>query len=164
MKPAEVDLSSLVRNAAVLLEPLARKRSVSLEVAADAPLRGLVDSEQMTQVLLNLVMNAVHASGPGQTVTLSLRRGRAVPPPEDGGPEQPCVRVDVRDHGTGIPSDALPRIFEPFYTTKDVGEGTGLGLSVAYGIVKDHGGWMDVVSKPGEGSVFTVWLPERGRA
>jgi signal transduction histidine kinase len=164
MKPAEVDLGALVGSAAALLEPIGRKRSVSLEVRGESPLRARVDSEQMTQVLLNLVMNAIHASGPGQTVTLTFDRGRAVPPPEDGGPEQPCARVEVRDHGTGIPSDALSRIFEPFYTTKDVGEGTGLGLSVAYGIVKDHGGWMDVVSKPGEGSAFTVWLPERGRA
>jgi signal transduction histidine kinase len=109
-------------------------------------------------------MNAVHASASGQTVTLALDRGRALPPPEDGRGEQLCARVDVRDCGTGIPSDALPHIFEPFYTTKDVGEGTGLGLSVAYGIVKDHGGWIEVVSRPGEGSVFTVWLPERGRA
>ncbi len=51
-------------------------------------------------------------------------------------------------------------IFEPFYTTKDVGEGTGLGLSVAYGIVKDHGGWIDVASRVGEEALFTVWLPE----
>jgi signal transduction histidine kinase len=87
-----------------------------------------------------------------------------VPPPEDGRPEQACARIEVRDHGTGISSDALPRIFEPFYTTKDVGEGTGLGLSVVYGIVKDHGGWIDVVSRPGEGSTFTVWLPDGGRA
>jgi signal transduction histidine kinase len=165
MKPTETDLRPLVTSVVTLLEPIARKRSVSLSVTgSEAPLRGLVDPEQMTQVLLNLVMNAVHASASGQTVTLALDRGRALPPPEDGRGEQLCARVDVRDCGTGIPSDALPHIFEPFYTTKDVGEGTGLGLSVAYGIVKDHGGWIEVVSRPGEGSVFTVWLPERGRA
>jgi signal transduction histidine kinase len=165
MKPTETDLGPLVSGVVALLDPIARKRSVSLQVTGNvSPVACLVDPEQMTQVLLNLVMNAVHASASGQTVTLSLGRGRAVPPPEDGRPEQGCARVEVRDEGAGIPSDALPRIFEPFYTTKDVGEGTGLGLSVAYGIVKDHGGWIDVVSRAGEGSVFTVWLPERGRA
>jgi signal transduction histidine kinase len=164
MKPVETDLSSLVKTAISLLEPIARKRSVRLEVIGDTASRtGLVDPEQMTQVLLNLVMNAVHASAPGQAVTIAVGKGLAVPPAEDGRAEQSCVRVEICDHGTGIPSEALPHIFEPFYTTKDVGEGTGLGLSVAYGIVKDHGGWMDVVSRPGEGSVFTVWLPERGR-
>jgi signal transduction histidine kinase len=165
MKPTEIDLRSLVTTAVALLDPVARKRSVSLKVIEGmVPLTCTVDPEQMTQVVLNLVMNAVHASSPGQAVTLALGRGQAVPPPEDGRAEQSCSRVEVRDHGTGITSEALPRIFEPFYTTKDVGEGTGLGLSVAYGIVKDHGGWMDVVSRPGDGSVFTVWLPERGRA
>jgi len=165
VKPVETDLGPLVRSAVALLEPVARKRSVSLAVTGDTTaVPSFVDPEQMTQVVLNLVMNAVHASAPGQTVTLALGQGRAVPPPEDGRPEQTCARVEVRDDGMGIASDALPRIFEPFYTTKDVGEGTGLGLSVAYGIVKDHGGWMDVVSNPGAGSVFTVWLPERGRA
>ncbi|HEX3344564.1 MAG TPA: HAMP domain-containing sensor histidine kinase [Polyangiaceae bacterium] len=165
MKPADTDLRSLVSRVVVLLEPIARKRSVVLEVTGTGEaLPCEVDPEQMTQVMLNLVMNAVHASAPGMAVTVALGRGRAVPPPEDGRPEQACARIEVRDHGTGISSDALPRIFEPFYTTKDVGEGTGLGLSVVYGIVKDHGGWIDVVSRPGEGSTFTVWLPDGGRA
>ena len=164
VRPAETDLDALVRGAAALLDPIARKRSVSLEVASDGALPWLADREQMTQVVLNLVMNAVHASEPGRKVVLALGRGRAVPPAEDGRGEQSCARLEVRDQGSGIPAETLPRIFEPFFTTKDVGEGTGLGLSVAYGIVKDHGGWMDVASRAGEGSVFTVWLPERGRA
>ena len=128
------------------------------------PVMARVDLEQMTQVVVNLVMNAVHASRPGGAIAILLDRARAVPPAEDGRGELPCTRIAVRDEGAGIPPEALPHIFEPFFTTKDIGEGTGLGLSVAYGIVKDHGGWIDVVSRPGEGSAFTVWLPEGGRA
>jgi signal transduction histidine kinase len=63
------------------------------------------------------------------------------------------------DQGAGIALEILPRIFEPFFTTKDVGEGTGLGLSVVYGIVRDHGGLVDVHSAPGQGSRFTAFLP-----
>ncbi len=161
--PTHVDLVALITGAVSLLEPIARKRSVTLEVIDHVPPRPCnVDPEQMTQVVLNLALNAVHASMPGKKVIISIGSGRALPPPEHGGSEQPCVRIEVCDQGCGIAPDAMPRIFEPFFTTKDVGEGTGLGLSVAYGIVQDHGGWIEVVSRPDEGSVFTVWLPEGG--
>jgi two-component system, NtrC family, sensor kinase len=165
LQPTEVDVRALVDRAVTLLEPIVRKRGVSLAVSGSAePLRGHIDPEQMTQVVLNLVMNAVHATESGKAVSIALGRGRAVPPAEDGRSEQPCLRIEVLDAGSGIAPDALPHIFEPFFTTKDVGEGTGLGLSVAYGIVKDHGGWIDVTSRLGEGSAFTVWLPEGGRS
>jgi signal transduction histidine kinase len=164
LQPSEVDVRALVASGVSLLDPIAKKRSVRLEITGEDTLPCHVDREQMTQVVLNLVMNAVHASPPGGEVVIRLSHDKAVPPAEDGRPEQPCVRIEVRDRGTGIALDALPRIFEPFFTTKGVGEGTGLGLSVVYGIVKDHGGWIDVDSAQGKGSVFTVWLPERGRA
>ena len=67
--------------------------------------------------------------------------------------------ISVKDEGVGIAPEVLPRIFEPFFTTKAFGEGTGLGLSVAYGMVREHGGWIDVVSKPQQGSCFSVHLP-----
>jgi signal transduction histidine kinase len=69
----------------------------------------------------------------------------------------------VADQGQGIPPRDLPNIFDPFFTTKEVGQGTGLGLSIAYGIVEEHGGWIDVASTPGEGSTFTVFLPLTAR-
>jgi signal transduction histidine kinase len=82
------------------------------------------------------------------------------PPADVGGPGAVfCVRVSVADGGAGIAPEALPHVFEPFFTTKDVGEGTGLGLAVAWGIVREHGGWMDVQSQPGVGSRFHVYLP-----
>ena len=67
--------------------------------------------------------------------------------------------IAVRDEGTGISEAERGRIFDPFFTTKDVDEGTGLGLSIAYGIVREHRGWIDVTSTPGTGSCFTVFLP-----
>ena len=67
--------------------------------------------------------------------------------------------VEVQDHGVGIPEENIPQLFEPFFTTKEIGVGTGLGLSIAYGIVQEHGGWIEVASRVGEGSCFTVFLP-----
>jgi signal transduction histidine kinase len=163
LQRAEVDIRGLVDRAVTLLEPMVRKRGVSLTVAGSTEsLQGHVDPEQMTQVVLNLMINAVHASSSGTSISVAIALGRAVPPAEDGREEQQCLRIEVRDEGTGIAPEALSHIFEPFFTTKDVGDGTGLGLSVAYGIVKDHGGWIDVASRLGEGSTFTVWLPKGG--
>ncbi len=161
LQPADVDVRALVEHAVALLDPIARKSGVSLIVAGgEHVVQARIDPEQMTQVVLNLVMNAVQATARGKTVSIAVGSARAAPPAEDGRGEQACLRIEVRDEGAGIPSDALPRIFEPFFTTKDVGDGTGLGLSVAYGIVKDHGGWIDVASRLDQGSTFTIWLPE----
>jgi len=103
---------------------------------------------QVNQVFLNLVTNAVQAMEDGKgTITLTTRS-------EDGG-----VTVEVADTGKGITAEVLPKIFDPFFSTKDVGKGTGLGLSVSYKIVQQHGGRIDVESTPGAGTRFTVWLP-----
>ena len=164
-QPADVDVRALVDRAVALLEPIARKSGVSLIVAGgEHSVRARIDPEQMTQVVLNLIMNAVQATGAGKTVSIAVGRARATPPAEDGRGEQGCLRIEVRDEGAGIAPDALPSIFEPFFTTKEVGDGTGLGLSVAYGIVKDHGGWIEVASRLDEGSTFTIWLPEASRS
>jgi two-component system NtrC family sensor kinase len=102
---------------------------------------------QIAQVLVNLLVNAGQATASGGTVRLSTHRER------DG------ARVEIRDTGTGIPPDVLRSLFQPFFTTKPPGEGTGLGLAVAHGIVAAHGGRIDVQSEPGKGSCFTVHLP-----
>lgn len=105
---------------------------------------------QINQVIMNLVVNAAHAIGP-ERGTIIVRSG------VDGD----CVWFDVSDTGSGIPKDVLPRIFDPFYTTKPVGKGTGLGLSLSYGIVQKHGGTMTVQTELGKGSTFRVTLPIR---
>ncbi len=114
----------------------------------------LADQQELIQVFLNLFTNArqamASASGRGTLiVTTSLG--------EDQG--RPCVEVGVCDDGPGIPPEALSRIFEPFYTTKPVGEGTGLGLSICHRIVTELGGALYVESIMGRGTLFTVCLP-----
>jgi len=107
---------------------------------------------KLNQVFLNLLVNAVQASEPGGAVEV-----RTAPEGPGAG-----VIVEVEDRGAGILPEHLPRIFDPFFTTKPVGQGTGLGLSVSYGIVRDHGGTIQVESEPGRGSVFQVRLPVSG--
>lgn len=104
---------------------------------------------QVNQVLLNLVTNAAQAlDKPQKAIVVTTRR--------EG---DDAIAVEVADNGKGIAPEALPKIFDPFYTTKEVGKGTGLGLSIAYKIVSEHGGRIDVKSQPGKGTVFTVVLP-----
>ena len=136
-----------------ILGAFARKRGVTLELqASDAPLLIPVDEHQIQQALTNLIMNAVQATASGERVTVNLAAA-------DGPDGSRWVHVNVEDHGAGIPAEDLSRIFEPFFTTKSVGEGTGLGLSVAYGIVHEHGGRIDVTSSVGRGSRFAIVLP-----
>jgi signal transduction histidine kinase len=107
------------------------------------------DRKSLQQVFLNLFINAIQAMLDGGSLTI---RGR---PSEDGH----WLKVEVTDTGVGIEAEHLPHIFDPFYTTKQVGRGTGLGLSVTYGIVEKHGGHIEVQSQKGKGSTFTVILP-----
>jgi two-component system NtrC family sensor kinase len=104
------------------------------------------------------VVNGMQAMGECGRLTVRLARRHGVPPVDVDGAPGEYATVTVEDEGAGIVPEHLARIFEPFFTTKDVGEGTGLGLSVAYGIVREHGGWIDVQSRPGQGSRFTVFL------
>jgi signal transduction histidine kinase/ActR/RegA family two-component response regulator len=121
------------------------------------------DVNQIEQVLLNLYVNAWQAMPGGGELHLGTRNVRlgmaevrrrpfAVKPGE-------YVRISVTDTGVGMSAKVQQRIFEPFFTTKEVGKGTGLGLASAYGIVKNHGGFIEVDSAPGKGSRFTIYLP-----
>jgi len=102
---------------------------------------------QINQVLMNLLVNATQAISERGTIMIRTRRDG------DG------VSIAIADTGIGMSAEVQAKIFDPFYTTKPVGQGTGLGLSVSYGIVEKHGGRIAVESKPGEGACFTVWLP-----
>lgn len=145
-----VNIAHIIRGTLKLVQNQLTLSGVELErhLPADLPVvQG--DPKSLQQVFLNLFINAVQAMKNGGI--LSVRATS-----EDGGH---WLKVEVKDTGTGIDPGDLPHIFEPFYTTKEVGRGTGLGLSVSYGIAQKHGGRIEVRSKKGEGSTFTVVLP-----
>jgi signal transduction histidine kinase len=158
-----LNVSSLVSRVCDLVGTIARKANVTLDcTAGDETLRVDADEGQLHQVLTNLVINAIHAMPDGGTVEIVTRLAEAAPPPyveTHAMTRGAWIAIEVRDTGTGMDPATRERIFEPFFTTKQVGEGTGLGLSVSWGIVREHGGWIDVASAPGTGSTFIVWLP-----
>jgi signal transduction histidine kinase len=130
---------------------------MKLAVAAEVEGTVNIDLVQMEQVLLNLTRNAAHAMRHrGGEVRIVLDRAT---PASAAAAARDHLRLRVIDCGEGIPAAVLPRIFEPFYTTKPVGEGTGLGLAAVHGIVSSHGGLIEVDSTPGVGTTFSVFLP-----
>jgi signal transduction histidine kinase len=150
---ANASLNKVVEDVVALTHHLIHTNGVelTLELQEDLPWV-FMDENQMKQVLLNLVHNALQAMpGGGQ---MAVRTAASQKVGRDG------VIVSVRDNGVGIEPEDQARIFEPFFTTKADRGGTGLGLSVTYGIVSDHGGEIELISQPGMGSTFTVWLPK----
>ena len=127
---------------------------------------GLVNviPQDIGRVILNLITNAFYAvsekaksTSTGYEPTIIVRTQKLVPP--IGGKGGQDIAISISDNGSGIPKSALDKIFQPFFTTKPTGQGTGLGLSLSYDIVKAHGGELKVETKEGEGSVFTIQLP-----
>ena len=186
LKPAPLNITTLAQRVCQLVATIARKADVRLvPPPSDETLRLEADDGQLTQVLTNLVVNAIQAidrtgedprpagkavglptprdpAAPiarGGTVEIAARTVEHVPPPYVGGAAQTWMAIEVRDTGPGMNRATRERIFEPFFTTKQVGDGTGLGLSVSWGIVREHGGWIDVSSELNKGSTFTVYLP-----
>jgi two-component system, NtrC family, sensor kinase len=152
-----VALTPLLDRLLPLLDPAARRRGIAMRtrVAPDLPAVA-ADPNQLQQVLINLVMNAIEATPREGRITVE-----ALAQPHDG---RPGVALAVTDTGSGIPPEALKKIFDPFYTTKPPGQGTGLGLAICRDLVRDHGGTLHVESRPGEGATFTVWLPRHAEA
>ena len=161
-----LDLARLGDEAVRLLATTARKAGVELtgpDTGAGA-IEATADEGQVIQVITNLVLNAIHATPSGGHVAVTVRTATATAPASERAPgtsEAPrtWAVLEVIDDGRGMEPAVRERIFEPFFTTKDVGQGTGLGLSVVHGIVHDHGGWVEVDSRPGHGSRFSVYLP-----
>jgi signal transduction histidine kinase len=145
---APVDLNALVLKTLELLSRQSRFVGRRFVTELDPALPSVVVNEgQLRQVFLGIAANALEAMGPEGALTVRSR------------PTRDEVEIEFEDQGPGIPEDVLPRIFDPFFTTKPPGQGTGLGLAIAQGIVTDHGGRIQVMSRPGKGSIFRVVLP-----
>ncbi|MER3441645.1 MAG: hypothetical protein C4296_09785 [Gemmataceae bacterium] len=146
---------------ALLRRTIDPRISLEMQVAEDVwPVSG--DAGQLGQVLMNLCLNARDAMPAGgrlcvtaENCTLDERAAQFRPEASAGS----FVRLQVSDTGSGIAPEVLPHIFEPFFTTKEPGKGTGLGLAVVYGIVRQHRGWIECQSQPGQGTTFTIYLP-----
>lgn len=155
------DVNELVGQVIPLVQHLARTGGVAIqtELASDLPWISL-DPNQIKQVLLNLIHNGLQAMHTGGLLT--IRTLLAPPSASEAGDEDLLVAISIRDTGEGIPPENLERLFEPFFTTRPAGRGTGLGLSVSYGIVSSHGGHIEVESQVSKGSNFTIYLPQTG--
>jgi two-component system, cell cycle sensor histidine kinase and response regulator CckA len=126
------------------------------------PAKVFIDPGQLFQIVTNLVVNARDAIADEGVITLSshtVRRGASATGDKPGLPAGAYVVLSISDTGTGIDAANLPHIFEPFYTTKEHGKGTGLGLATVYGIVKQNGGGIECQSEPGKGATFDILLP-----
>jgi len=154
-----VDTRTIIQDVVDLLEDRLRSKRIDVEVSLPHGLpsvRG--NSDRLSQVFLNLAVNAIDAMPGGGRLRIACEPVfRAHPDGEDDA--RKFVTITVADTGTGIAPENLDRVLEPFFTTKDVGEGAGLGLSISYGIVQEHGGWLEVTSEVGRGSNFVVCLP-----
>jgi len=151
---APENVADVVDNIARILESQAKEKGVAIvrEFGADLP-KAWIDREQMKQVFMNLILNAIQAMKGTGTVTL-VSRAVSV---NGNQPAADFVQIEVKDTGVGIPEENLQHIFDPFFTSKD--EGSGLGLAVSYQIVKEHGGFVTVDSKVGMGTSFFVHVP-----
>jgi signal transduction histidine kinase len=154
LKRSTGDLRELVRRTADMLAVFARTRKVAIAVDVPPEPILLASDPGLQQAIANVVVNGIQSMPAGGTL-----RVRVEPQGPDGRACATACRIVVEDEGVGISPDHVPRLFEPFFTTKDVGEGTGLGLAVAYGIVSEHGGRIDVTSTLGRGSRFAIVLP-----
>lgn len=156
VKPAHltlqhVDLNQVITHSLHLVSQDAASRDIQLRFAANATLPAIeADPDRLTQVLLNLYLNAIHAIGRQGTITVEASESSA-----------DRVKIVVTDSGKGIAPEQLEAIFTPYYTTK--ADGTGLGLAVVQNIVEQHGGTIQVESSPGKGATFTLSLPVNGQ-
>jgi PAS domain S-box-containing protein len=162
-----VDVGACVHEVLSLLRPALEARIDVVAFAAPDLWRARAHAGQVSQVLMNLCLNARDAMRQGGRLTVTAHNAVLGSP----GPDAPLgaragefVRLRVADTGEGIAPENLSRIYDPFFTTKGPGQGTGLGLAVAFGIVQEHGGWIECASEVGQGSSFTVYLPRHVEA
>ena len=164
MQPKVLNLNGIIFDMKKMLQRLIGE-DILLETVLSPDLRRvLVDPGQIEQVIMNLVVNARDAMPQGGTLTIetvNTRIDEVQLRQYLGAKPGAYVLLSVKDSGSGISEEAQPHIFEPFFTTKELGQGTGLGLSTVYGIVKQSNGYIWMDSRPGEGTVFKIFLPQQ---
>ena len=157
------DLNAVVRETIQFVEHQAGFQNVAFELELDPELPTIsMDPNQLKQVIMNLVVNARDAMGERGRLCVCSRRYPSLYSPGTGHRAVPAVELTFSDSGCGIPAEDLPKIFDPFFTSKEPGKGVGLGLSVGYSIIKAHGGTIDVESEVGRGTTFRIVLPVDG--
>jgi hypothetical protein len=145
----EVSINKVIQETMSLLDHQFKSAELSVQLKLESSLPGVTgNAGKLQQVFLNLFINARDAMESGGTLTV------------ESGNEGSVVRIDVTDTGHGIAPEHLNRIYDPFFTTKSARKGTGLGLSVSYGIIQEHGGTIEVFSRPGGGTRFRLELPQ----
>lgn len=163
LQPAEIDVNELLEELAKLLQATFDKK---IEIATrldDNVWLAFADRGQLSSALLNLAINARDAMRDGGRLTLTTRNvvfGVREAVAVGAGYAGDYVEIEIADTGSGIPQAILERIFDPFFSTKEVGKGTGLGLSMVFGFVKQSGGGIKVASEEGRGTIFTIYLPK----
>src|SRR6266567_3729243 len=162
LQPRSVNLNDLVSKIAGLLKTAIGEQT-ELKIALTPSLQAtMADPAQIEQVVMNLCLNARDAMPQGGRIvieTSNVEIGEDFCRTHSYRHPGRYVLLSVSDTGMGMDAPTLDRIFEPFFTTKEMGKGTGLGLATVYGIVKQHGGFMNVYSEPGQGTSFHVYLP-----
>ena len=154
------DLNRVIEDTARIIERPAFFRDIEIGMDLDAELPQVwIDADLIKQVIMNMLVNAQHAIEHEGSITVRSRRCPQPRSPEPGMAPVPMVEISIIDTGCGIPQQNMKRIFDPFFTSKEVGKGTGLGLSVSHGIVRAHGGMIEVESTVGKGSTFRIYLP-----
>jgi CheY-like chemotaxis protein len=154
IEPGPVALNQVILESESMFEQLLGGRIRLVTLLAPGPGHVLADKAQLQQVLINLMSNAMHAMPQGGTIRIETS---IAPHPE--GQAGDWILLTVSDNGTGMDSETLSHVFEPFFTTRKDGKGTGLGLSIVYGVVKQSNGYLTVESQPGEGTTFRIWWP-----
>jgi two-component system NtrC family sensor kinase len=146
----DMNVNSILEKSLSLLENKLKLQNIKLNVSLD-PTLPLVpcDFSQIQQTLMNIIINGTEAMSEEGELTIKSRHAK----------QNGCIEIEISDTGTGISDDHLSKIFDPFFTTKDAGKGVGLGLSIAYGIVNEHKGSIDVRSKANKGTTFIIKLP-----
>ncbi|MBS0473027.1 MAG: response regulator [Proteobacteria bacterium] len=162
LQPKVLAVRDVVGELALMLRRLLRE-GIDLKLDHGPDLWPIhADEAQLSNAIINLVVNARDAMPKGGTVTIRTANDTIVQPVAYGTGVMPAgdyVRIEVADTGTGIPKEVIGKIFDPFFTTKPVGQGTGLGLATVFGIVKQTGGFIDVSSEVGKGTTFRIFLP-----